>query len=125
MQNICQHEKLREYEFSFICVKTLDRCVISLYFTVGNHEANDNVTLTDVEKPSNITYQSPDQISSNLITLSLLPESRWKTLLNLDIINVRNIMSFLHISSSTYNDLKIYLFCFTETQQTNRTTPGS
>ncbi|XP_046846827.1 WD repeat-containing protein 36-like isoform X2 [Xenia sp. Carnegie-2017] len=61
-----------------------------VYEEMGNHEANDNVTLTDVEKPSNITYQSPDQISSNLITLSLLPESRWKTLLNLDIINKRN-----------------------------------
>jgi U3 small nucleolar RNA-associated protein 21 len=35
-------------------------------------------------------YKSPDQISSELITLSLLPESRWRSLLNLDVIKVRN-----------------------------------
>ena len=35
-------------------------------------------------------YKSPDQISSELITLSLLPESRWISLLNLDVIKVRN-----------------------------------
>ncbi|CAG7734965.1 unnamed protein product [Allacma fusca] len=35
-------------------------------------------------------YTSPDQLNENLITLSLLPESRWKNLLNLDIIKMRN-----------------------------------
>jgi U3 small nucleolar RNA-associated protein 21 len=33
-------------------------------------------------------YTSPEQIDLELITLSLLPESRWKNLINLDIIKV-------------------------------------
>lgn len=33
-------------------------------------------------------YVSPDQIALDLITLSLLPETRWKNLINLDIIKV-------------------------------------
>lgn len=36
-----------------------------------------------------LEYKSPDQISSELITLSSLPTSRWKNLLNLDLIKVR------------------------------------
>ncbi|XP_014768980.1 WD repeat-containing protein 36 [Octopus bimaculoides] len=35
-------------------------------------------------------FKSPDQISNELITLSLMPNSRWKNLLNLDIIRLRN-----------------------------------
>ncbi len=33
-------------------------------------------------------YTSPEQIDFELVTLSLLPESRWKSLINLDIIKV-------------------------------------
>ena len=33
-------------------------------------------------------YQSPEQISYKLVTLSLLPDSRWKNLVNLDTIRV-------------------------------------
>lgn len=35
-----------------------------------------------------IAYDSPEQLNEQLVTLSLLPESRWKNLLNLDIIKV-------------------------------------
>lgn len=35
-----------------------------------------------------IEYDSPEQLNEQLVTLSLLPESRWKNLLNLDIIKV-------------------------------------
>lgn len=35
-------------------------------------------------------FKSPEQISDELITLSLLPNSRWQNLLNLDIIKQRN-----------------------------------
>lgn len=34
-------------------------------------------------------YTSPEQIDLDLVTLSLLPESRWKNLLSLDIIKVK------------------------------------
>lgn len=33
-------------------------------------------------------YKSADQLGAELVTLSLLPESRWKSLLHLDIIKV-------------------------------------
>ena len=51
---------------------------------LDDEDAVDEKMMTD-EK-----YKSPDQISSELITLSLLPESRWRNLLNLDVIKVRN-----------------------------------
>lgn len=35
-------------------------------------------------------YTTPDQLSEGLLTLSLLPRSRWTTLLNLDTIKARN-----------------------------------
>lgn len=33
-------------------------------------------------------YKSADQLGAELVTLSLLPESRWKSLLHLDVIKV-------------------------------------
>ncbi|KAG9487945.1 hypothetical protein GDO78_007643 [Eleutherodactylus coqui] len=35
-------------------------------------------------------YESPEQLAEQLVTLSVLPESRWKNLLNLDVIKKRN-----------------------------------
>ncbi|KAG8505660.1 WD repeat-containing protein 36, partial [Galemys pyrenaicus] len=37
-----------------------------------------------------VTYDSPEQLNEQLVTLSLLPESRWKNLLNLDVIKKKN-----------------------------------
>jgi UTP21-specific protein len=34
------------------------------------------------------TFQTPVQLDSDLITLTLLPRARWQTLLNLDVITV-------------------------------------
>lgn len=34
-------------------------------------------------------YTTPEQLSDELVTLSLIPRSRWQTLLNLDTIKVR------------------------------------
>lgn len=33
-------------------------------------------------------YISPEQINEELVTLSMLPESRWRNLINLDLIKV-------------------------------------
>nr|XP_046230116.1 WD repeat-containing protein 36 [Scatophagus argus] len=41
------------------------------------------------EEPDD-AYKSADQLGAELVTLSLLPESRWKSLLHLDIIKRRN-----------------------------------
>jgi U3 small nucleolar RNA-associated protein 21 len=42
------------------------------------------------EEDSGIVAPSIDQISSDLMTLSLVPKSRWQTLLHLDLIKERN-----------------------------------
>ncbi len=39
-------------------------------------------------------FQSPEQISDELVTLSLLPSSRWQNLLSLDVIKVPDACSF-------------------------------
>jgi U3 small nucleolar RNA-associated protein 21 len=40
-------------------------------------------------------YTSPEQLAFELVTLSLLPESRWKNLVNLDIIKVYYFLNIL------------------------------
>lgn len=39
-------------------------------------------------------FKSPEQISNELVTLSLLPRSRWHSLLNLDVIKVHQNLDF-------------------------------
>ncbi|KAM4049607.1 WD repeat-containing protein 36 [Anomaloglossus baeobatrachus] len=48
--------------------------------------------IVEVEDASDdmMEYESPEQLGEKLVTLSLLPESRWKNLLNLDVIKRRN-----------------------------------
>ncbi|XP_053150733.1 WD repeat-containing protein 36 isoform X2 [Hemicordylus capensis] len=50
------------------------------------------VDVTGEEETSEdmIEYDSPEQLGDALVTLSILPESRWKNLLNLDIIKQKN-----------------------------------
>ncbi len=36
-------------------------------------------------------YTTPDQLTEELLTLSLVPRSRWQTLLNLETIKVRRV----------------------------------
>jgi len=42
----------------------------------------------DEEDDTTGTYTSMDQLSSNMLTMSLVPRTRWQTLLNLDVIKV-------------------------------------
>jgi len=49
------------------------------------------VDLTEVESEDALTMTGPskqDQLSAGLLSLSLLPRSKWQTLLNLDVIRV-------------------------------------
>lgn len=50
---------------------------------VTAEEAEQEVTSEEVDE-----YQSAEQLGAELVTLSLLPESRWKSLLHLDNIKV-------------------------------------
>lgn len=57
---------------------------------------NVNGTDSDDEEDENDVYNykkytSPEQIDLDLVTLSLMPESRWKNLVNLDVIKVNSI----------------------------------
>ena len=36
-------------------------------------------------------FKSPEQISTDLVTLSTLPNSRWQSLVHLDVIKVRTM----------------------------------
>ncbi|MEE6459806.1 hypothetical protein FKM82_000744 [Ascaphus truei] len=58
----------------------------------GTNEMQDADTVEDVEVANEdmMEYESPEQLGEQLVTLSLLPESRWKNLLNLDVIKQRN-----------------------------------
>lgn len=49
----------------------------------ANSESED---MNDLETDE--VFMSPEQIADSLVTLSLLPDSRWKNLLNLDAIKV-------------------------------------
>lgn len=51
---------------------------------VAAEEAEQEVTSEEADDE----YQSAEQLGAELVTLSLLPESRWKSLLHLDNIKV-------------------------------------
>lgn len=59
-----------------------------------------DVDMSGDEEPCDemIEYVSPEQLGEQLVTLSLLPESRWKNLLNLDIIKVLKLCKKQHAS---------------------------
>ncbi|KAK9408363.1 WD repeat-containing protein 36 [Crotalus adamanteus] len=50
----------------------------------------EDVTEEDETNDEMIQYESPQQLGETIVTLSLLPESRWKNLLSLDIIKQKN-----------------------------------
>ncbi|KAH8116880.1 WD40 repeat-like protein [Phellopilus nigrolimitatus] len=52
-------------------------------------EALDALQSLTIEEPPDV-YSTPSQLGGDLITLTLLPRSRWQTLLNLEVIQQRN-----------------------------------
>lgn len=61
--------------------------------TTSRHQTlpRDDVVIEEEEgSPINDVFKSPEQISAELVTLSLLPNSRWQHLLQIDIIKQRN-----------------------------------
>nr|XP_056704730.1 WD repeat-containing protein 36 [Euleptes europaea] len=63
----------------------------SVVMLPGTSPAED-VDVAEEEETSDemIEYDSPEQLGETLVTLSTLPESRWKNLLNLDVIKKKN-----------------------------------
>jgi len=71
--------------------------------------------LTLEDNPGNV-YTTPDQLGEELVTLTLLPRSKWQTLLNLEVIHVRN--QFLVAD-------RILSLLVLETQQAHGTAKGT
>ncbi|XP_068608945.1 WD repeat-containing protein 36 [Brachionichthys hirsutus] len=53
-------------------------------------EESEQQVVSNEDDDDEDAYESADQLGAELVTLSLLPESRWKSLLHLDIIKRRN-----------------------------------
>lgn len=53
-------------------------------------DSSDKAAVLEEDVDDGEEYKSPEQIADELVTLSLLPTSRWLNLLNLDIIKMRN-----------------------------------
>ena len=53
-------------------------------------EDGDQSPTVDEEMNDGQEYKSPEQLASFLVTLSSLPESRWRSLMHLDLIKKRN-----------------------------------
>lgn len=49
------------------------------------------LTALQVTEPLADVFSTPPQLDGELITLTLLPRSRWQTLLNLEVIQVCNL----------------------------------
>ncbi|KAL4822414.1 hypothetical protein H8958_004934 [Nasalis larvatus] len=66
--------------------------VPSVVMLPGTCQTQDVEESEETVEPSDemIEYDSPEQLNEQLVTLSLLPESRWKNLLNLDVIKKKN-----------------------------------
>nr|XP_025147926.1 WD repeat-containing protein 36 isoform X2 [Bubalus bubalis] len=66
--------------------------VPSVVMLPGTCQTQDVELSEETVEPSEemIEYDSPEQLNEQLVTLSLLPESRWKNLLNLDVIKKKN-----------------------------------
>uniref|UniRef100_A0AAY4DNW5 Small-subunit processome Utp21 domain-containing protein n=1 Tax=Denticeps clupeoides TaxID=299321 RepID=A0AAY4DNW5_9TELE len=56
----------------------------------GTYDDDDEELEEDMDTAEMSVYVSPEQLDQHLVTLSLLPDSRWKNLLNLDVIKVHN-----------------------------------
>lgn len=67
-------------------------CSIALQLTYLSLVLEALTGLTMEDKPVNV-FSTPPQLDGDLVTLTLLPRSRWQTLLNLEVIQVRMIVS--------------------------------
>ncbi|KAM9840922.1 WD repeat-containing protein 36 [Aulostomus maculatus] len=54
-----------------------------------------------MSQEADLVYQSAEQMAAELVTLSLLPESRWKSLLHLDNIKRRNKPAVLPVTAAS------------------------
>ena len=93
-KTLYSHVPLKQLPDDYEPVDAIEMPTTSSHSTQSNELNNDMDTDEDNDYKN---YKSPEQLAFELITLSLLPESRWKNLVNLDIIKVNfnlNIFTF-------------------------------
>lgn len=71
--------------------------------TQSEDDDDDEEHLADEEDDE--LFSSPEQLADSLVTLSLLPDSRWKNLLSLDAIKVLEGSFFLHFKFRSSSSL--------------------
>ncbi|KAJ9115237.1 hypothetical protein QFC20_001104 [Naganishia adeliensis] len=81
-------------QFSEVALRHIDEDDITNVSMPSVHGTDDDADLEGITPVGEPEYQdiytTPDQIAEEMMTLSLVPRSKWQTLLNLDTIRVRN-----------------------------------
>ncbi|KAF8643908.1 hypothetical protein AX16_008924 [Volvariella volvacea WC 439] len=79
-------------EFSFQSISEDDVMEVSLPSIHGETEDDvvEGLSALTMQEEKKDVFSTPPQLDGDLITLTLLPRSRWQTLLNLDVIQIRN-----------------------------------
>ncbi|KAK7069049.1 WD repeat-containing protein 36 [Halocaridina rubra] len=86
-----QHMSLRPLEESFQpSAVSLPSTAADVSQMPSKEGENIEEIVQDIDIENEDEYKSPEQISEELVTLAVLPTSRWLNLLNLDIIKKRN-----------------------------------
>ncbi|KAH0628125.1 hypothetical protein JD844_008892 [Phrynosoma platyrhinos] len=78
--------------YSLVSLRPLPADYEPSVVTLPGTSPTQDVAVTEEEETSYemVEYDSPEQLEEALVTLSTLPESRWKNLLNLDVIKQKN-----------------------------------
>ncbi|KAJ9115038.1 hypothetical protein QFC22_005366 [Naganishia vaughanmartiniae] len=81
-------------QFSEVALRHIDEDDITNVSMPSVHGTDDDADLEGITPVGEPEYQdiytTPDQIAEEMMTLSLVPRSKWQTLLNLDTIRMRN-----------------------------------
>ncbi|GHJ84709.1 hypothetical protein NliqN6_1111 [Naganishia liquefaciens] len=81
-------------QFSEVALRHIDEDDITNVAMPSVHGTDDDADLEGITAVGEPEYQdiytTPDQLAEEMTTLSLVPRSKWQTLLNLDTIRVRN-----------------------------------
>ena len=77
----------------FVSVVESERFLFLWWFSGSEEEMEIGDNATEDEELEE--FKSPEQISSDLVTLSTLPNSRWQSLVHLDVIKVSTLQKFL------------------------------
>ncbi|CAG8520768.1 16389_t:CDS:10 [Dentiscutata erythropus] len=67
-----------------------DISLIELPTTLGIEDNNEDLFASNSNEVNDVSFETPEQLTEQMITLSSLPKSKWQNLLNLETIKKRN-----------------------------------